>query len=193
MSKLYTQPQVNTLLLQKPITYELPYVGSDQWVRLGYLLVQSNSGKCCTFEVISNSNTGYHHQALQVIFSTHSTGTFGSNGDQFKGICTSKFYHIELSFKVVQDNEIGSMFNFYCYMPAGHKSSITVSTNPNDSYTHGSYIGVSIPTWADANSIDSYNEKMYTANDIDGQLVLRQPIITTGSSTGADTIIGNQI
>ena len=72
--------------------YEIPPLSADQYVKLGALYTStSNDGRVCKFSVICNSNTQYEHQAVDVIFTTHGTGTVGSNGSTFLGRATGNF------------------------------------------------------------------------------------------------------
>ena len=73
-------------------TYEIPSLNQDQYVRLGTLYSStSNDGRVCKFSVCCNSNVGYEHQAVDVIFTSHNTGTTGSNGSAFLGRATGNW------------------------------------------------------------------------------------------------------
>jgi hypothetical protein len=174
-------------------SYEAPYLPSEQWVRIGYLLTQSNSGRVCKFEIVSNSTSlGYVEQSLTVYFSTHTSGIVGADGSNFKGRCSGFFRNIGLQFKAQQDNSIGSMYSFYVFLPPGHKSSVIVSANPNDSYTSEMYYGVGIPSdWDTTNSVNCFSEEIYTASNVDGQLATKQSTLTTASGNGVPLIVGN--
>ena len=149
--------------------YEIPSLSVDQYVRLGtFYSSTANDGRVCKFSVICNSNVGYEHQAIDVIFTTHGTGTTGSNGSTFLGRCTGKFYNLGIGIKVQQLGNTSALFAFYAYITANHKSSLIIQTNPNDSFvSEMTYGGLNVPTWSLVNSIDCVSNETYTATDVD--------------------------